>query len=202
MESVVRKKLRLLRMPKAKQLLAKLENVKFTPNSVSSTYYQLATLDMNCIDEVKGQFEQLIPEEQRAWPTCFMFECVLVYMAVDKSDALLAYFASTYPKSHVICYEQVNLNDRFGQVMLDNLTSRGCGLAGYDACQSKQTQLDRFQRAGFDQAAACELMCDVYKHLPNRVEIERIEFLDDFDIFEQLLQHYAIVTVSNWASTY
>jgi len=199
MESVVRKKLRLLRMSKAKQLLAQLKDVSFTANSVISVNYQLAAMDMNCIDDVKTQFERLIPLEQRHWPTCFIFECVLVYMAVDKSDALLAYLSQTFPNSQVISYEQVNLNDRFGQVMLDNLTSRGCGLAGYDACQSKATQLDRFARAGFDQSATCELMCDVYKQLPNRVEIERLEFLDDFDIFDQLLQHYAIVTVANWS---
>merc|ERR1712168_855909 len=188
MENVTRKKVRLLRMPKAKPLVSALHDVKFTPNSLSSRDYHISTLDMNSIDDVKSQIESLIPPEQRSWPTCFIFECVLVYMAVEKSSPLLKYFSSKFNNSMVISYEQVNLNDRFGQVMLDNLTSRGCGLAGYDACQSEQTQLDRFKRAGFNQAAACDLMSDVYKHLPNRVEIERIEFLDDFDIFEQLLQ--------------
>ena len=58
-----------------------------------------------------------------------------------------------------LSYEQVNLNDRFGQVMVDNLTSRGCGLRGYELCQSKQTQENRFMSAGFKKSN-CQLMRD------------------------------------------
>ena len=97
-----------------------------------------------------------------------------------------------------ISYEQVNLNDRFGQVMLNNLTSRGCGLAGYDACESVQTQQERFLNCGF-QESKCELMSDIYESLPGRTDIEKLEFLDDVDIFKQLLQHYSITTSSNSA---
>ena len=81
--------------------------------------------------------------------------------------------------------------------MLENLTSRGCGLAGYDACQSANTQVSRFESVGFSTRVNCELMIDIYRYLPNRVDIEKLEFLDDFDIFEQLLQHYAITTATN-----
>lgn len=38
---------------------------------------------------------------------------------------------------------QVNLGDRFGEVMLSNLRSRGCDLAGSEACQSTETQRKR-----------------------------------------------------------
>ena len=58
---------------------------------------------------------------------CFLFECVLVYMPVEQSDSVLKLLAS-FPNSEVHSYEQVNLNDRFGQVMHENLIARGCGL--------------------------------------------------------------------------
>lgn len=35
------------------------------------------------------------------------------------------------------------MDDRFGDVMLNNLRSRGCSLAGVDACISLDTQIDR-----------------------------------------------------------
>jgi len=38
---------------------------------------------------------------------------------------------------------QVNMGDKFGDVMLRNLRARGCPLAGVGACQSLNTQTER-----------------------------------------------------------
>jgi hypothetical protein len=38
---------------------------------------------------------------------------------------------------------QVNMGDKFGDVMLQNLRARGCPLAGVGACQSLNTQRER-----------------------------------------------------------
>jgi hypothetical protein len=38
---------------------------------------------------------------------------------------------------------QVNMGDKFGDVMLRNLRARGCPLAGVGACQSLNTQRQR-----------------------------------------------------------
>lgn len=77
--------------------------------------------------------------------------------------------------------------------MLENLVQRGCGLDGIDACLSKGTQIQRFERVGF-RHVDCKDMYEIYLALENRENIERIEFLDDVDIFQQLLQHYGITT--------
>ena len=34
-------------------------------------------------------------------------------------------------------HEQLNMNDRFGQVMMDNLSQRGFGLPGVSSCRGK-----------------------------------------------------------------
>jgi len=39
---------------------------------------------------------------------------------------------------------QVNMNDRFGKVMIANLETRGCGLAGVQHCQSLDSQKARY----------------------------------------------------------
>jgi len=79
--------------------------------------------------------------------------------------------------------------------MLDNLVQRGCGLDGINACLSKITQIERFKAAGFNDIN-CKDMYEIYLALPNRDIIERIEFLDDVEIFQQLLQHYGITTAT------
>ena len=41
----------------------------------------------------------------------------------------------------LINHEQLNMEDRFGQVMLDNLNQRGCALTGASVCKNKDSQV-------------------------------------------------------------
>ena len=43
-----------------------------------------------------------------------------------------------------VCGAQVNMGDRFGEVMVENLKQRDCELAGVEHCGSLQTQMDRY----------------------------------------------------------
>lgn len=80
------------------------------------------------------------------------------------------------------------MGDRFGQVMVENLKSRGCILAGVEHCRSLETQKHRsehvlsfrfesvffsfrFLSAGWESAAAKDML-DIYKCLP-QAEIQR-----------------------------
>ncbi|KAK7918985.1 hypothetical protein WMY93_010269 [Mugilogobius chulae] len=92
-----------------------------------------------------------------------------------------------------INYEQVNMSDRFGQVMIENLQHRHCTLAGVEVCQSLDSQKDRFLKNGWEHANALD-MITVYSMLPQEdVErVERLEFLDEKELLQQLLQHYSI----------
>ena len=105
------------------------------------------------------------------------------------------------------------MTDRFGEVMLFNLKGRGCALAGVEACASLNSQeerfystyrymiienvtkhlLFRFVQASWDGAKAWE-MTQVYQSLPrNEIQrIERIEFLDEKELLDQLFHHYCI----------
>ncbi|XP_001951404.1 leucine carboxyl methyltransferase 1 [Acyrthosiphon pisum] len=126
-------------------------------------------------------------------PTMFLTECVLVYMEPESSSMLLHWIAKKFNDIFFINYEQVNMNDNFGRIMLDNLRNRGCQLAGVDACLSPQTQMDRFVRVGWDSARSWN-MINVYEYLPeeDRYRIERLEMLDELELLQQLLQHYCI----------
>jgi [phosphatase 2A protein]-leucine-carboxy methyltransferase len=134
----------------------------------------------------------------RSLPTAFIAECVLVYMPASDSTALLHTLTQHYTTAFFVNYEQVNMGDKFGQVMMENLQLRGCTLAGAQHCMSLQTQQARFLSTGWQLADAMHML-DVYKSLPQAdiARIERLEMLDDYDMLVQLFEHYCVT----WACT-
>lgn len=73
-------------------------------------------------------------------PTLLVTECVLVYMTPEQSANLLKWAASSFGTAMFINYEQVNMDDRFGQIMIENLRRRQCDLAGVETCKSLDSQ--------------------------------------------------------------
>uniref|UniRef100_A0A1A8S243 Leucine carboxyl methyltransferase 1 n=2 Tax=Nothobranchius rachovii TaxID=451742 RepID=A0A1A8S243_9TELE len=148
--------------------------------------------DISSLDEKLKKFH-LNPE----LPTLLLSECVLVYMTPSQSSNLVHWAAETFHTAMFINYEQVNMSDRFGQVMIENLQRRQCTLAGVEICQSLDSQKDRFLTTGWDHADALDMMT-VYSMLPQQdvARIELLEFLDERELLQQLLQHYCIC----WAS--
>ncbi|KAF3704628.1 Leucine carboxyl methyltransferase 1 [Channa argus] len=144
--------------------------------------------DVSNLDEKLKKF-QLNPE----LPTLLLSECVLVYMTCLQSSNLVHWAAETFHTAMFISYEQVNMSDRFSQVMVENLQRRHCTLAGLEACQSLDSQKERFLKTGWEHADALDMMT-IYNMLPQDdvARIERLEFLDEKELLQQLLQHYSI----------
>uniref|UniRef100_A0A8D2E4G3 Leucine carboxyl methyltransferase 1 n=1 Tax=Sciurus vulgaris TaxID=55149 RepID=A0A8D2E4G3_SCIVU len=126
-------------------------------------------------------------------PTLLITECVLVYMTPEQSTSLLKWAANTFETAMLINYEQVNMDDRFGQIMIENLRRRQCDLAGVETCKSLESQKERLLASGWETASAVDMM-ELYSRLP-RAEVSRIEsleFLDEMELLEQLMQHYCL----------
>lgn len=103
--------------------------------------YHLMGCDLRCLTEVQRKLERT--GILHDLPTLFLSECVLVYLKPEPCQQLITYIASQFPNSMIISYEQVNLKDKFGDVMLNNLSARGCPLAGAEFCLSLETQKQR-----------------------------------------------------------
>ncbi|KAK5622967.1 Leucine carboxyl methyltransferase 1 [Crenichthys baileyi] len=116
--------------------------------------------DISSLDEKLKKF-QLNPE----LPTLLLSECVLVYMTPSQSSNLVHWAAETFHTAMFINYEQVNMSDRFGQVMIENLQRRQCTLGGVELCQSLDSQKERFLKTGWEHANALDMMT-VYGVLP------------------------------------
>nr|CAG4645626.1 EOG090X08O3 [Lynceus sp. MCZ IZ 141354] len=165
--------------------------VQVSNSELHSHIYHIIAADLRNVPEFETKINQC--QLDYNLPTLILTECVLVYMKPSESNNLLKWMSAKLPTSVFINYEQVNMKDKFGEVMLSNLNSRGCGLPGIDSCASLKTQIERFTENGWDSAKAWD-MNDIYSRIP-RKEIERIEkleFLDERELLQQLFFHYCI----------
>ncbi|CAM4709311.1 unnamed protein product [Leuciscus chuanchicus] len=108
-------------------------------HSLDSDRYCIISADLRDLPTLEDKLKkfQINPE----LPTLFLSECVLVYMTPEQSSKLVHWVADTFPTAMFINYEQVNMNDRFGHIMIENLQRRQCNLAGVDLCQSLDSQV-------------------------------------------------------------
>lgn len=198
-----------------KALLAKIHDedgeVRLSPTDLHGPNYHLMGVDLRNLDEVDNKLQQA--EVDFTLPTIFLAECVLVYIEAQNCRNLLKWIAQKFQAAVFVNYEQVksasdifigsstnlfqlkvNMNDRFGEVMLNNLRSRGCSLAGVESCLSLETQTNRFKDCGWSGARAWD-MVQVYDSISSseRQRIERLEMLDEGELLLQLFQHYCLV---------
>ncbi|XP_074596250.1 leucine carboxyl methyltransferase 1 [Brevipalpus obovatus] len=131
-------------------------------------------------------------------PTLFLSECVLIYMDVKDSNNILSWISSHFNHTVFINYEQVEIFDRFGQIMVENLRQRACELLDLESCRSLDTQKSRFMNSGWENVKAWD-MHHIYRYKVPEEEIrrvEKIEFFDEANLLEQLLKHYCLVVAS------
>jgi [phosphatase 2A protein]-leucine-carboxy methyltransferase len=162
-----------------------------TPN------YDLISVDIRCVSELDKKLKECHIDFNS--PTLVISECVLVYMSTEHSNNLLKYLSKTFKKCCFLNYEQVNLADRFGEIMLSNMEARSCKLLGVEACDSIESQINRFNSNNLN---ICQLitLTDYYNNKMNKNErrrIESLEFLDEGELLMQLLDHYCVCVASN-----
>ncbi|XP_029804650.1 leucine carboxyl methyltransferase 1 [Suricata suricatta] len=158
---------------------------------LNSKRYAIIGADLRDLPELEEKLKKCNMNPQL--PTLLITECVLVYMTPEQSANLLKWAAHSFKTAMFINYEQVNMDDRFGQIMVENLRRRQCDLAGVETCKSLESQKERLLSSGWETASAASMM-DVYNTLP-RAEVSRIEsleFLDEMELLEQLMQHYCL----------
>uniref|UniRef100_A0A0N4Z5C3 Leucine carboxyl methyltransferase 1 n=1 Tax=Parastrongyloides trichosuri TaxID=131310 RepID=A0A0N4Z5C3_PARTI len=196
--SVTSKKIRYIRKP-GNQILAETFSEPIHETQHSDLFagdYKLCGADLRQKEEFLTKLEKT--QLKKDAPTLIISECVLVYMNPAKCNELLKCLTNYFDVVSLINYEQVCLNDNFGQVMVRNLQQRGIILDGLSVCNSVDDQLERFNNCGFKHVSLWK-MSDVYsKYLPEteRIRIEGLEMLDEKELLVQLLEHYCIIYAS------
>ncbi|KAJ1731039.1 carboxy methyl transferase for protein phosphatase 2A, partial [Coemansia biformis] len=125
-------------------------------------------------------------------PTLFVSECVLVYLDPAHSDSLIDWITRSTPNAAILTYEQIRPDDRFGQMMVANLRARGLELHGLHAYPTLDSTTNRFLGRGWHAAHSLDL-ADYHARLDpaERARLAEIEFLDEWEEFTLLAQHYA-----------
>ncbi|XP_052784460.1 leucine carboxyl methyltransferase 1-like [Mya arenaria] len=164
------------------------EEIRFSTTDLHGKDYHLVAANLKNLKDFNKKLGECGID--KTLPTIFIAECVLVYIEKDCTDALLKWTVDNFSTVFFVNYEQVNMGDKFGEVMMENLRSRECMLHT-EYCASIDTQIQRMSSQGFEGADAMEMRHVLYRLPQNDVmRIQRIEFLDEQELLEQLMSHY------------
>lgn len=187
----------LLDVTSADQLMSDETNALGTKD-LRTKHLRFVATDMRIAPELRDavSFAGLRPNV----PTFFISECVLVYMQPMHGDGIIEWAASCVPDAPcaMVMYEQCNPHDPFGKVMIDNLMKRGCPLMSIHEYPTMASQRERYLQRGWDQAVAAD-MKEVYDHLLDAKDVERIqrlELLDEFEEWNLIQAHYFLLTAT------
>ncbi|CAH0724447.1 unnamed protein product, partial [Brenthis ino] len=195
--SVISKKCHIIK--RNKQLLEKIckedGEVMIRSGDLHSDGYHLLGCDLRCLSEVRRKLEAA--GASGALPTLVLAECVLVYLRPDAAQALVRHLAAAFPRCVLLVYEQCSLGDKFGEVMLRNLSARGCAPPGDSHRAAPAEQAQRLREQGWDAARAWDMEA-VWRAFPeeDRARVEALEMLDERELLLQLNTHYALTVAT------
>ena len=131
-------------------------------------------------------------------PTLLLSECVLVYLPKEASDSLVTALRTYFTNALWLTYDMISPHDRFGEVMMQNITRAGYQIPGFKDYPSLSSQEERFLSHGWSSAKAITMRTAFYS-LVSLTEQKRIAALEIFDEVEEwhlLMEHYSLTLAS------
>ena len=132
-------------------------------------------------------------------PTLFISEVVMVYLPVDRSDALLQLFSSTFTSCAYASYGMTQPHDAYGETMTRNLLSRGIELDCLTTYPTTEHQITRMKQFGFSHVHCVDMnyVYNNYIDADDRRRAERSEFMDEFEEWRMIQEHYCVSVATN-----
>jgi len=115
----------------------------------------------------------------------------------------MKYFADCYQNIHLLNWEMMKLNDKFGQVMIRNFEQRGCDLLGIQEYPDVPALIKRFEALGYQNNEVYDMLTvyDKYINKDEKTRIEKIEWLDELEEWNLIQRHYYLALCSKISDT-
>lgn len=134
-------------------------------------------------------------------PTLILSECCLCYMDVNKSNDVVRWFTNNIPSVCIALYEPIEPDDAFGQMMISNLAARNIFMPSLKHYKSLADQCLRLSDFGFNNsdsrngfgAENIENIWERWISDTEKLRVDGLEGLDEFEEWEMLARHYAVV---------
>ena len=127
-------------------------------------------------------------------PTLIISECVLVYLQREHCLELLQILSQHFNNAAMISYDMLNPNDRFGQIMQQNIAFAGYCVPGFFEFPTLESQQTKFLSTNWSSARAITML-RAYETLIPKDELKRVSRLEIFDEVEEwqmLMSHYSL----------
>ncbi|PQE31324.1 leucine carboxyl methyltransferase 1 protein [Rutstroemia sp. NJR-2017a WRK4] len=132
-------------------------------------------------------------------PTLIISECCLCYLNAEVAKNVINWFTGKIKSVGLVLYEPIGVNDAFGQMMVENLASRGITMPTVHKYKTLEDQRGRLADLGFGvsgggaNAVSIEDVWDKWVVDTERERVDRLEGLDEVEEWLLLARHYAIV---------
>jgi tRNA wybutosine-synthesizing protein 4 len=128
-------------------------------------------------------------------PTILFSECVLVYIDHTSSEKLTAALGSLLQGATMwVTYDMVTPSDRYGAMMVYNLTSAGFHIPGIVDYPTLAAQSQRFTGNGWDTAESCTMKQFYLRAISDeeKARLKALEMLDEIEEWNMLMDHYSL----------
>lgn len=142
---------------------------------------------------------------ERGVPTLLLAEMVFVYIEGSITTELLKRTLNdvigTGSSVELVTYDAMLPHDRFGQMMVENLSASGVFLKGINELPTTSDHEKRCKEVGF-KYAKCVSMKALYLTVPRETVtwLNRLEMIDDWDEWNLVHEHYCFSVSSTLAT--
>ncbi len=160
-----------------------------------SSHYALLCADVGAAPSELERLLASLPGFSFERPTLLVSECVLCYVAPERSEALLRWSVGAFKAGVAVAtYEQVLPGDAFGRTMVEHFARRGCPLLSISRYPDLASQRARLAQAGFSRVEVVDMNDVYYQCLDERerARVEQLEIFDEFEEFHLMQAHYCI----------
>ncbi|XP_022109224.1 tRNA wybutosine-synthesizing protein 4-like [Acanthaster planci] len=160
---------------------------------LTSHGYHLLGVDLADLPHLQSCLKQTGIDYQL--PTLLLSECVLTYMEVRSSDAVIQWAASSFSNAVFLTYEQIHPSDAFGMVMRRHFEKLNSPLKAIQRYPTLEAQQQRFLSLGWQGTGAVDMNTYYSARLPlkERLRVESLEPFDEFEEWHLKCSHYAVI---------